>query len=184
MENGFFSRPYTSACRPASASLAFSAATISSTRPALLLVDVVQLVDHRLVGFGLPHLKASCLELLAQRLHAHAAGRAAHRSRASPRRRCGGSPASCARACACCAGGRASLISRTRMSLEMATRSLRKFSACSAFLVTRSRLLDLGEALDQRADLLAELLVDLGARDVGVLDRRAAARRRWWRRRA
>ena len=33
----------------------------------------------------------------------------------------------------------ASFTSSTRMSLEMATRSLRKFSACSAFLVTRSR---------------------------------------------
>ena len=31
-------------------------------------------------------------------------------------------------------------------------------------------LLDLGEAIDESADLLAELLVDLGAGDVGVLD--------------
>ena len=31
-------------------------------------------------------------------------------------------------------------------------------------------LLDLGQAVDQRADLLAEHLVDLGAGDVGVLD--------------
>ena len=35
----------------------------------------------------------------------------------------------------------ASLTRRTRMSLEMASRSLRKFSACSAFLVTRSSFL-------------------------------------------
>ena len=35
----------------------------------------------------------------------------------------------------------ASLTSSTRMSLEMASRSLRKFSACSAFLVTRSSFL-------------------------------------------
>jgi hypothetical protein len=55
------------------------------------------------------------------------------------------------------------------MSLEMAMRSLRKFSACSAFLVTRSSFL-ICEALDQGADLLAEHLIDLGARDVGVLD--------------
>ena len=39
-------------------------------------------------------------------------------------------------------------------------------------------LLDLGEAVDQRADLLAELLVDLGARDVGVLDHVVQQRRR------
>ena len=30
--------------------------------------------------------------------------------------------------------------------------------------------LDLGQAIDERADLLAEHLVDLGARDVGILD--------------
>ena len=38
------------------------------------------------------------------------------------------------------------------------------------FLGDEIEALDLGEALDQRADLLAEFLVDLGARDVGVLD--------------
>ena len=37
IENGFFSRPYTSAGRPASASLFFSAELISSTSPALRL---------------------------------------------------------------------------------------------------------------------------------------------------
>ena len=52
----------------------------------------------------------------------------------------------------------------------MATRSLRKFSACSAFLVTRSSFLILVRPSTRVADLLAELLVDLGARDVGVLD--------------
>ncbi len=57
------------------------------------------------------------------------------------------------------------------MSAEMASSSLRRFSACAAFFETRSSLLDLGEALDQPADVLAEHLVDLGAGGVGVLDR-------------
>jgi chorismate mutase len=39
-------------------------------------------------------------------------------------------------------------------------------------------LLELGEAVDERADLLAEQLIDLGARRLGVLDRVVQERRR------
>ena len=53
----------------------------------------------------------------------------------------------------------------------MASSSLRKFSACCACLVTKSSLLELGEAVDQTADLLAEGLVDVRARDRRILDR-------------
>ncbi len=63
------------------------------------------------------------------------------------------------------------------MSLEMATSSLRKFSACSAFLDDEVEALDLGQAVDQRADLGPEQLVDLGPRDGGVLDHVVQQRR-------
>ena len=65
----------------------------------------------------------------------------------------------------------ASLTSSTRTSSEMASSSLRRFSACSAFLRDEVELLDLGQALDELADVGAEQLVDLGAGRVGVLDR-------------
>ena len=65
----------------------------------------------------------------------------------------------------------ASLTSRTRTSSAMASRSLRKFSACWARLGDEIELLELGQAIDERADLLAEYAVDLLARRRGVLDR-------------
>ena len=65
----------------------------------------------------------------------------------------------------------ASLTSSTRTSSAMASSSLRKFSACVGLLGDEIELLDLGQALDQRADLVAEELVDLLAGGLGVLDR-------------
>ena len=111
-----------------------------------------------------------------------------------PQARCAGSACPCgqraARRCRACPGRcasrfsagmkfrvrmlcrrSASLTSRTRASSAMASSSLRKFSACWACLVTKSSLLELGQAVDQAADLLAEHLVDLIAGDGGVLDR-------------
>ena len=71
------------------------------------------------------------------------------------------------------------------MSEEMASSSLRRFSRLRRLLRDEVELADLGEALDQPADVLAEHLVDLGAGGVGVLDRVVEQRRRrWWRRRA
>ena len=64
----------------------------------------------------------------------------------------------------------ASLIRRTRMSLDMATSSLRKFSACSAFLVTRSSFLILVSP-STRAPISSPNFWSIStARDVGVLD--------------
>ena len=71
----------------------------------------------------------------------------------------------------------ASLTSSTRTSAAIASRSLRRFSACFASLRDEVELLQLGQALDQRADLVAEQLVDLGARRLGVLDRVVQQRR-------
>ena len=64
----------------------------------------------------------------------------------------------------------ASLTSSTRMSLEMATQQLAEVLGLLGLLGDEVELLDLGEAVDERADLRAEHLVDLGARDVGILD--------------
>ena len=57
------------------------------------------------------------------------------------------------------------------MSFDMASTSLRRFSAC--FVVsdwTSSSSRQLGDAVDQLGDLVAEQPVDLVARGVGVLD--------------
>ena len=60
----------------------------------------------------------------------------------------------------------------------MASSSLRRFSACSAFLETRSSFLELGQALHQPAHVGAEQLVDLLARGRRVLDRVVEKRHR------
>ena len=110
------------------------------------------------------------LQLLAHLLHAHARRRAGRRCRAFPRSCACGSPASCARACACCAARSASFTSSTRMSLEMATSSLRKFSACSAFLETRSRRRILVRPSTSVPISGPEQLIDLRPGDGRVLD--------------
>jgi hypothetical protein len=48
--------------------------------------------------------------------------------------------------------------------------NLRRFSAWRSVLGGQLQLGELGDALDQLADLLAEQLFDLGAGDRGVLD--------------
>ena len=53
----------------------------------------------------------------------------------------------------------------------MASSSLRRFSACFASRDTRSSRLSLVSPSTSCADVLAEQLVDLGARRVGILDR-------------
>ena len=59
----------------------------------------------------------------------------------------------------------------------MASRSLRRFSACFASLETKSSLLELGQAVDQPADLLTERLVDVLAGDGRVFNRVVQHRR-------
>jgi hypothetical protein len=53
----------------------------------------------------------------------------------------------------------------------MASTSLRKFSACLVRSDCSSSARQLGDAVDQPRDFLAEALLDLGQRDAGVLDR-------------
>ncbi len=65
----------------------------------------------------------------------------------------------------------ASLTSSTRMSLEMASSSLRKFSACSAFLVTRSSFLILVRPSTSVPISRPNSASISLARGVGILDR-------------
>ena len=64
----------------------------------------------------------------------------------------------------------ASLTSSTRTSSAIASSSLRRFSACLALARDQLQPFQLGEPFDQRADLVAEHIVDLGARRLGILD--------------
>ena len=118
------------------------------------------------------------LQLVAQLLHAHAAGERRidfQRFLGDARRACPGCMCSSVRML--CSRS-ASLTSSTRMSLEIAISSLRKFSACSACLVTRSSFLILVSPSTSVPISGAEHLVDLGPGRVGVLDHVVQQRRR------
>ncbi len=129
----------------------------------------VELVDHGLVGFGDAPLEGQLLELLAQGLHAHAAGQRG----VDLERLLGHAPP----ALRLHVLERAHVVQAVRQLDQQhadvardGDQQLAEVLRLLGFLGDEVEPLDLGEALDQRADLLAELLVDLGARDVGVLD--------------
>ena len=65
----------------------------------------------------------------------------------------------------------ASFTSRTRMSDDIARTSLRRFSASLVLSDCNFEAAELGDAVDQAGDVLAEQAGDLVARGVGVLDR-------------
>ena len=65
----------------------------------------------------------------------------------------------------------ASLTSSTRMSSDIASTSLRKFSACLVLVGLQFDARQLGDAVDQPGDLGAEQPLDLVERGDGVLDR-------------
>ena len=69
------------------------------------------------------------------------------------------------------------MISSTRTSSAMASRSLRRFSACLASLETRSSRFSLVRPSTRSADFLAEQPIDLDAGGVGILDRVVQQRR-------
>ena len=64
----------------------------------------------------------------------------------------------------------ASLISTTRISCTIAMIILRKFSACASFLSTELQLVELGNALNQFGDALAEQLFHILIGGWGVFD--------------
>ena len=71
----------------------------------------------------------------------------------------------------------ASLTSSTRMSSDIASTSLRKFSACLVWSDCSSMRDELGDAVDQPRDLRAEQPLDLVEGGGGVLDRVVQQRR-------
>ena len=72
----------------------------------------------------------------------------------------------------------ASFTSSTRMSLDIASINLRKFSACLRAFAKDLELRKLGDAVDQTGDLAAEILFDVLDRRGGVLHRVVQQRRR------
>ena len=139
----------------------------------------------RRVGFGLQLVEGQVLQLLAHAPACPCGRRAARRCRASPARCARASPAVMKCSVRMLCSRSASLTSSTRTSSAIASRSLRKFSACSALLGDEVELLELGQAVDQLADLVAEQCrrSRRGSRRC-PRSCRAAARRRWSRRRA
>ena len=123
-----------------------------------------------LVGFGIELAERQVLELLAHLVHAHAAGErridverllgdAAARLRRHVRER-----AHVVQAVGELDQQHAHVVGDRQQELAQVLRLLR-------FLGDEVELLELGQALDQRADIVAEHLVDLGAGRGGVLDR-------------
>ena len=132
-------------------------------------MDVGELVDHRLIGLGVAPLEGQRLQLLAHALHAHAA----RQRRVDLERLLGDAPAALRlhvleRAHVVQAIGE--LDQQDADVARYGDQQLAEVLGLLGLLGDEVELLDLGQALDQGADLLAELLVDLGARDVGVLD--------------
>ena len=139
-------------------------------------MDVGELVDDGLVGVGVAPLEGQLLELLAHGLHAHAAGQ----RRIDLERLLGDAPAAL----------RLHVLERAHVVQAVGQldqqhadvagdgdQELAEVLRLLGLLGDEVELLDLGQAVDQVADLLAELLVDLGARDVGVLDHVVQQRR-------
>ena len=71
----------------------------------------------------------------------------------------------------------ASFTSSTRMSSDIASTSLRKFSACLALVRLQLEPRQLGDAVDQPGDLRPEQPLDLLERGQRVLDRVVQQRR-------
>ena len=171
-DHGFFCRLLTSALMPC-----FS----NSARQRLL-----DLADHALdcartmsasrcgdgaVGFRVDVAEGQLLQLLAHVLHAHAPGERRidlHRLLGNAQRACPSGTWSSVRIL--CSRS-ASLTSSTRTSSEIASSSLRRFSACSAFLETRSSFFSLVRPSTSLPISLPNSSSISCARGGGVLDR-------------
>ena len=135
----------------------------------VLAVDVGELADDGVVGVGIAPLEGQLLELLAHGLHAHAAGQ----RRVDLERLLRHAPP----ALGLHVLERAHVVQPVRELDQQHADVGRDRNQQLAEVLGLLRLpgdevelLDLGQTLDEVADLLAELLVDLGAGDVGVLD--------------
>ena len=155
---------------PASASLAFSAVDDLLDQPCVAACGCsASLSTTACVGFGVAPLEGELLELLAHALHAHAAGE----RRIDLERLLGDALAAL----------RLHVLERAHVVQAVGEldqqhadvardgdQELAEVLRLLGLLGDEVEPLDLGEAVDEGADLLAEHLVDLGARDVGVLD--------------
>ena len=139
-------------------------------------MDFGELVDDGLVGLRVSPLERQLLELLAHGLHAHAAGERC----VDLERLLGHAPAAL----------RLHVLERAHVVQPVGQldqqhadvagdgdQQLAEVLGLLGLLGDEIELLDLGQAVDEVADLLAELLVDLGAGDVGVLDHIVQQRR-------
>ena len=154
---------------PRSASFLVSCCSISAIRLLLRSASASSRVADHLVGFRIELAERQVLELLAHLMHAHAAGE----RRIDFQRLLGDAPARLGRhvverAHVVQAVGEldqqhAHVVGDRQQQLAQVLRLL-------GFLGDEVELLQLGQALDQRADVGAEQAVDLGAGGRGVLD--------------
>ena len=154
---------------PTSASFCDSALRDLVDQALVLGAQLDELLGHRLVGLRVEPPEGQLLELLAQRLHAHAAGE----RRVDLERLLGDAPA----ALRLHVLERAHVVQAVRELDEQhadvardGDQQLAEVLGLLGLLGDEIEPLDLGQAVDERADLGAEQLVDLGARGVGVLD--------------
>ncbi len=154
---------------PTSASFWDSALAISSTSPSFLVAELGQLLGHRLVGVRVEPAEGVLLELVAQGLHAHAAGE----RRIDLERFLGVALA----ALGLHVLERAHVVQAVRELDEQdadvardGEQKLAEVLGLLGLLGDEVEPLDLGEAVDEGADLGAEKLIDLGARRVRILD--------------
>ena len=169
---------------PRSASFLVSCCSISVTRPTFLRLQRVEALGDHLIGFRIELAERQVLELLAHLVHAHAAGE----RRIDVERLLGDAPARLRRhvrerAHVVQAVGELDqqhphVVGDRQQELAQVLRLL-------GLLGDQVELLELGQALDQRADVRCRT-AGRSRRGWPRCPRwcRAAARRRWWRRRA
>ena len=170
-------RPDTSAAMPRSASFLASCCSISVIQPLVARGQRLEPLGDDLVGVGIELAERQILELLAHLLHAHAAGE----RRIDVERLLGGAPARFRRPMA----ERAHVVQPVGELDQQhpdvvgdGEQQLAQVLGLLGLLGDEVELLELGQALDQAADVVAEQPVDLGARGVGILDRVVQQRRR------
>ncbi len=137
---------------------------------AVALGERVEPLHHHRIGFGIEGAEGQILQLLAHFLHAHAAGQ----RRIDVERLLGDAPARLRRHEVQRAHVVQAVGELDQQNADIVGNGQQQFAQVLGLLgLARHQLqpLQLGQALDQRADLGPEDLVDLGTRRLGVLDR-------------
>ena len=154
---------------PRSGSFRVSCCSISATSPTFVRLERVEALADDRIGFGIELVERQVLELLAHLMHAHAAGE----RRVDVERFLGDAPARLRR----------HVLQRAHVVQPVGEldqqhahivgdrqQELAQVLGLLGLLGDEVELLELGEAFDQRADVVPEHLVDLGAGGRGVLD--------------